>query len=86
MNGPDEAAGKSTELPYPHTRNDCGMCRERDADVELIEEPAPPAHFRPTLLCQDCLGKVLAMRVVLNSGDDFTTSSTFTLVVASGRR
>ncbi len=25
-------------LPYPHARNDCEMCRERDADVHVLGE------------------------------------------------
>lgn len=86
MSGPNEVGGPTHNLPYPHTRNDCVACRERDADVELIEEPPPAAHIRPTLLCQRCLGKILTVRVHSNSGTDLSTSSTFTLVIAPGRR
>ncbi|MFG1913018.1 hypothetical protein [Kribbella sp. NPDC048928] len=76
----------TTQLPYPHTRNDYVACREHDADVQLIEEPAQPAHIRPTLLCQRCLGRILTMQVIHGAGDDLTAPSTFTLVVAPARR
>ncbi len=42
-------------LPYPHARNDCGMCRERDADFEVTVAD-PVAGKRMSLLCQRCLG------------------------------
>lgn len=83
MREPEAEPGK---LPYPHERNDCVACRERDADVELAEDPEPPVHVRPTLLCQRCLGKVLALRVLHGAGGDLSTPSTFTLTVAPGRR
>jgi hypothetical protein len=81
-----ERAEEFRSLPYPHERNDCVACRERDADVELVEDPKPPAHVRPTLLCQRCLGKILALRVLHGAGRDLSAASTFTLTVAPGRR
>ncbi|HEY3514580.1 MAG TPA: hypothetical protein VGL36_35700 [Kribbella sp.] len=81
MSEPEEVG----KLPYPHERNDCVACRERDADVELVEDPASPAHVQPTLLCQGCLGKILALRVLHGAGADLSAASTFTLTVAPGR-
>ncbi|MGI8447567.1 MAG: hypothetical protein ACR2MP_10400, partial [Streptosporangiaceae bacterium] len=75
-------------LPYPHARNDCGACRERDADVQLLGaeyEPAAP-HIRPVLLCQSCPGSHLALRAVHLSGDGLDGPVTFTMTVAPGRR
>jgi hypothetical protein len=46
-----------TALPYPHTRNDCEMCRERDADFHVLGEQYNRPGKRPMLLCQGCLGR-----------------------------
>ena len=43
-------------LPYPHARNDCSMCRERDADFEVAVDDPVLARQRTSLLCQKCLG------------------------------
>jgi hypothetical protein len=45
------------ELPYPHARNDCEMCRERDADFHVLGEEWNKPGKRPLLLCQGCLGR-----------------------------
>ena len=42
-------------LPYPHARNDCQLCRERDADFEVTVHD-PVVGDRMSLLCQRCLG------------------------------
>ncbi len=40
-------------LPYPHARNDCGFCRERDADFHVLGEEWNRADTGyQTLLCQ----------------------------------
>lgn len=46
-------------LPYPHSRNDCMGCRERDADGELRENPE-----RPSRLCRTCIGSFIAWSLV----------------------
>lgn len=51
-------------LPYPHTRNDCGYCRERDADVELVGEDASPPGKRPARYCRSCIGEILVTRAI----------------------
>lgn len=56
-------------LPYPHARNDCEFCRERDADVELTGEHAAPPGKRPARFCQHCLGKVLVVRAYARPAD-----------------
>jgi hypothetical protein len=43
-------------LPHPHARNDCQMCRERDADLEVTVDD-PVVGSRMSLLCQLCLGR-----------------------------
>ena len=44
-------------LPYPHARNDCEICRERDADFHVLGEAFNKPGKRPLLLCQHCLGR-----------------------------
>jgi hypothetical protein len=54
-------------LPYPHARNDCQMCRERDADFEVtVDDPVVGA--RMSLLCQQCLGRWSVTQVHLLDG------------------
>ena len=66
-------------LPYPHARNDCGTCRERDADFEVtIADPV--AGDRMSLLCQQCLGPWSATQVHLLDG-----RAKLTLTWAPGR-
>ena len=49
-----------TTLPYPPARNDCQVCRERDADFEVtIEDPV--VGDQVSLLCQQCLRPQLAI-------------------------
>ena len=52
-------------LPYPHARNDCEMCRERDADFHVLGEEHNRPGKRPLLLCQRCFGRWLVTPVYL---------------------
>lgn len=53
-------------LPYPHARNDCGFCRERDADFHVLGEEWNRADTGyQTLLCQGCFGRWLATPVYI---------------------
>jgi hypothetical protein len=76
-------------LPYPHTRNDCGTCRERDADVQVLsiggEDYSPPGR-RPALMCQGCLGAHVALRAIHLSGPGLDQPVAVTVTVAPGRR
>lgn len=56
-----------TTLPYPHARNDCGICRERDADFEVTVDD-PVVGSRVSLLCQKCLGRWAVTQVYLLDG------------------
>ena len=52
-------------LPYPHARNDCEICRERDADFHVLGEAFNKPGKRPLLLCQHCLGPWAVTQVYL---------------------
>lgn len=56
----------TTPLPYPHSCNDCQMCRERDADGQV--DPGPGQD--PVRLCQLCIGRYLL--IPLGHGDSVT--------------
>ena len=76
-------------LPYPHARNDCGMCRERDAGVQVLSiggEDYTPAGKRPLLLCQGCLGAYAALRAIHLSGPGLDQPVAVMVTVAPGRR
>lgn len=73
-------------LPYPHERNDCEMCRERDADIQVLGAAYERPGKRPLLLCQGCLGKWAALKVLQDSGPHMDAPVTLTLTVAPGRR
>jgi hypothetical protein len=66
-------------LPYPHARNDCQVCRERDADFKVTVDD-PVTGNRPSLLCQQCLGPWAITRVSYLDGQ-----ATIILAWASGR-
>ncbi len=66
-------------LPYPHARNDCQVCRERDADFEVTVDD-PVVRSRMSLLCQQCLGPWSVTRVYLLDG-----RAAMTLTWAPGR-
>lgn len=53
--------------PYPHARNDCDGCRERDADMT---GRYPELQGRDLRWCQQCAGPALAGLVL--SGYDVT--------------
>jgi hypothetical protein len=57
-------------LPYPHARNDCEMCRERDADFHVLGEEFNKPDHRQLLLCRRCLGEWAITRVWFGSGSD----------------
>ena len=76
-------------LPCPHARTDCGMCRERDAGVQVLsigQEDRAPAGKRPLLLCQGCPGAHVALRAIHLSGPGPGQPVTVTVTVAPGRR
>ena len=74
--------GGTTALPYPHTRNDCEICRERDADFHVLGEAFGKPGNRPLLLCQRCLGPWAVTQVYLmNEGQP----AVITLEPAPGR-
>jgi hypothetical protein len=73
-------------LPYPHERNDCESCRERDADVHVLGEENNKPGKRPLLLCQGCLGAHAALRAIYESGPGLDQPVTVTITVAPGRR
>ena len=66
-------------LPYPHAHNDCGICRERDADFEVTVDD-PVVGQRMSLLCQRCLGPWSVTQVHLLDG-----RAAMTLAWAPGR-
>lgn len=61
MTGDVPAPGR---LPYPHTRNDCGMCRERDADFHILGEQYNQPGKRQLRLRQLCVGKFLVTAAI----------------------
>jgi hypothetical protein len=75
-----------TTLPYPHARNDCGACRERDADVHVLGGEYNEAGKRPLLLCQGCLGRHIALLAIQRGGPELDQPFTITVTVAPGRR
>ena len=73
-------------LPYPHARNDCGACRERDADVQVLDERYDEPDERPVLLCQGCLGRYMALRAIQEGGPALDQLVVISVTVAPGRR
>ena len=73
-------------LPYPHARNDCGACRERDADVQVLGGEHDQPGKRPLLLCQGCLGAHIAVMAIQHGGPELDQPFTTTVTVAPGRR
>lgn len=47
-------------LPYPHERNDCDGCRERDADMTARY---PELQGRDLRWCERCAGPALSVLV-----------------------
>ena len=52
------------KLPYPHARNDCGACHERDADVQVLGAEHDKPGERLLLLCQGCLERYVALQAI----------------------
>ncbi|SDN13259.1 hypothetical protein SAMN04488074_1363 [Lentzea albidocapillata subsp. violacea] len=79
-------------LSFPHSRNDCQLCREWDASVEVTDQPqarfanAPTPPERRRSLCQSCLGKYLSMIVHNATERDDDVTIEVTLALAPGRR
>ncbi|MGP3920549.1 hypothetical protein [Nonomuraea sp. 10N515B] len=69
-------------LPYPHTRNDCEMCRERDADFHVQEEQYNPPGKRPARFCQGCIGIFLTTHASYGRGRDVSPGEPFTITLA----
>ena len=76
----------SVPLPYPHERNDCEMCRERDADVHVLGDEFNQPGKRPLLVCQGCLGMHVALRVYQDDGAWLGEPVTISVTLAPGRR
>jgi hypothetical protein len=65
--------------PYPHARNDCQVCRERDADFEVtIDDDLTGPLF--SLLCQRRLGPWSVSQLAVLDG-----RAAMTLAWAPGR-
>lgn len=71
-------------LPYPHRRNDCIVCRERDADVQVHEEGRSPKH--PLNLCGTCLGSWIGGEAIAGSGPNWDGITVVRVSMAPGRQ
>lgn len=76
-------------LPYPHSRNDCAACRERDAELRLLPDPDDGDHRQPVRkrevgLCAACFGTHLAYQAVSNSGQHFDQPTAVTIALVDG--
>ena len=69
-------------LPYPHQRNDCEICCERDADFHVLGEEFNRPGKRLLLLCQRCLGPWAVTQACLLNEDQ---PAVITLEPAPGR-
>lgn len=65
----DSLPGPVPVLPYPRVRNDCGLCREMDADFEVEALDGSSWTCRPRRFCQGCIGKWMATMASLRSDD-----------------
>ena len=65
----DSLSGPVPVLPYPHVRNDCGLCREMDADFEVEALDGSSWTCRPRRFCQGCIGKWMATMAGLRPND-----------------
>lgn len=57
------------ELPYPHRRNDCERCRERDADFHLLGPELNIPGKRAPVYCRRCIGEYLVVAAISRPGD-----------------
>jgi hypothetical protein len=55
-------------LPYPHARNDCVMCRERDADFHVPARDLPNGY--KALYCRQCIGEFMITEAVFSRSSD----------------
>jgi hypothetical protein len=69
-----ESTSEPSALPYPHARNDCALCRERDAELRVYD--APEDRHSSLLQCITCFGTHLALLAIHRSGQDFAQSTT----------
>ena len=60
----------SPALRYPHMRNDCEACRERDADFHLAGAEHNPPGKRPARYCRACIGEKLVALALYGPGRD----------------
>jgi hypothetical protein len=73
-------------LPYPHARNDCTFCRERDADFRVLGEEWNRADTGyQTLLCQGCFGCWLVAPVYFAASDRKGQPVTVTVEIPAAR-
>jgi hypothetical protein len=73
-------------LPYPHARNDCTFCRERDADFHVLgDQWNRPETGYQTLLCQGCFGRWLATAVYFTPPGREGKPETFTVEIPDAR-
>jgi len=70
-------------LPYSHTRNDCQVCRERDADLQV--QLAETGQHGPAQLCAGCAGQQLALRVLDRAGPAGDQLVTVAVALVNGR-
>jgi hypothetical protein len=59
-------------LPYPHARNDCGLCREMDTDFEIVEEELEPPDWtgrEARRFCQGRIGRWMATMAMARPGE-----------------
>ncbi|RSD26411.1 hypothetical protein [Amycolatopsis eburnea] len=83
MTAADQPA--SPVLPYPHARNDCRACRERDADVEVLDEHGQPRTPRHEL-CRLCFGNLVTILATHESGPQLDQPVAVLFRPAEGRR
>ncbi|MGW4792083.1 hypothetical protein ACWEPC_06675 [Nonomuraea sp. NPDC004297] len=60
-------------LLYPHARNNCILCREMDADFEIVEEALEPPSWTPgrppRRFCQGCIGRWMVTQAAYGRGN-----------------
>lgn len=69
---PEPPPGPEAVLPYPHTRNDCRLCGELDADFQIVEAEFDPPDWNgrsPRRFCQGCIGRWMATMAFARPGD-----------------
>jgi hypothetical protein len=79
--GPGRSAGQP-RLPYPHTRNDCEGCRERDADLHLLGEEHNPPGKRQARYRRACLVEKLLVTAMHGRPREVSPGEPLTVTVA----